>query len=482
MLIKSIFIKRGVFYKKVEFDDTVNLIYSKKNSVGKTTLLRLMIYSLGYSIPSTKGINFDSCEIETEIEIDKGIMKIIRNGNILESIFNDEKHTYLLPNESYIFHSIIFNTKNTDLIENMLGAFYVDQEKGWTLLNRGSVIGKNHFNIEALVRGLSDRDCSQLFFELKMAERQLSKYQNMFNVAKYQKDINELKENIIYDNLDEQMENEITVLQFDCKQINDELSRVNNVIGENKNFKNYIEKMKLMVKSSYGEEVPVNKDTIVGFNDNFEFLFAKKKFLMIDLLKLKSKIDIIKNNLKKEEGIVKVETIIQSFDTDISKINVDEKAVNNVIVRLSKEIQRLRKVISEETKFNNTVISDIHKVIEMYAKELNLEKYTRANTDYIFTSDLKSLSGTILHKIVFIFKLAYIVAIEKKIGVQLPIILDSPSGREVDQINIDDMMNILNRDFADNQIIIASINEYKFDKTKVILLTDVLLDKQIGNS
>ena len=39
-----------------EFDNQNNLIYSKENSKGKTTLIRFILYSLGYQIPATEGI------------------------------------------------------------------------------------------------------------------------------------------------------------------------------------------------------------------------------------------------------------------------------------------------------------------------------------------------------------------------------------------------------------------------------------------
>ncbi|MED0998352.1 hypothetical protein P4T34_23335 [Bacillus mobilis] len=83
------------------------------------------------------------------------------------------------------------------------------------------------------------------------------------------------------------------------------------------------------------------------------------------------------------------------------------------------------------------------------------------NKDYIFTSDLKSLSGAVLHKVVFSFKMAYILEIQKVLGIKLPIVLDSPSGREVDQENISETMHILMEEFTENQVIIASIYKYK---------------------
>ena len=47
MIFKSIIIREGFFSRKIDFDENVNLIFSKKNSRGKTTLLRFILYSLG---------------------------------------------------------------------------------------------------------------------------------------------------------------------------------------------------------------------------------------------------------------------------------------------------------------------------------------------------------------------------------------------------------------------------------------------------
>ena len=81
-----------------------------------------------------------------------------------------------------------------------------------------------------------------------------------------------------------------------------------------------------------------------------------------------------------------------------------------------------------------------------------------------------------LHKFAFIFRLGYILAVENKLNIKLPIILDSPSGKEIDKENIRVMTNILKRDFPNNQIIIASIFEYNFDKVNKIEIKDFLLE------
>ena len=59
----------------------------------------------------------------------------------------------------------------------------------------------------------------------------------------------------------------------------------------------------------------------------------------------------------------------------------------------------------------------------------------------------------------------------------MPIILDSPSGREVTKENVKSMIDILNRDFTDNQIIIASIFQYDIDNINVIEIKERLINE-----
>ena len=118
---------------------------------------------------------------------------------------------------------------------------------------------------------------------------------------------------------------------------------------------------------------------------------------------------------------------------------------------------------------------ELHNCISAYAKELDAsETYVSPNKDYIFTNDLKSLSGTILHKIVFSFKLAYIKLIREKTGIVLPIVLDSPTGREVEHSTVESMLKIIQRDFPDHQLVVASIHDYDLKDKKIIEFKDRL--------
>lgn len=56
---------------------------------------------------------------------------------------------------------------------------------------------------------------------------------------------------------------------------------------------------------------------------------------------------------------------------------------------------------------------------------------------------MKGEGRTILHKIIFSFKLAYIKLIKEKKGIILPAVLDSPTGREVKHSTVEKMLKII---------------------------------------
>lgn len=125
---------------------------------------------------------------------------------------------------------------------------------------------------------------------------------------------------------------------------------------------------------------------------------------------------------------------------------------------------------------DNPLIEETQNWIFKFAKELNVYDVVNSRKEYLFTRDLKSISGTIYYKVVFSFKMAYIKIIEKVTGVKLPIVLDSPSGREVTERNINAVIGILNEYFENNQVIIASINSYNLKKATYIELGERIFD------
>jgi len=482
MRLKTLTITEGFFNKTFNLDANATLIHSFQNSAGKTTLLRTLLYALGFSIPNTKNFKMEKYTFELSIITDSGKELIITRQDSychILNIENNEKNNFSLPANVDELHSTIFEKDNNAILENLLGVIYIDQEKGWTLLNRGIVIGSNRFNIQKFIQGVANIDCSFLYDELSYVETQINKYKSMLNVASYQRQIEKLTQVYEYDSFNDKIEKEIAVLEFEKQPLLIEKRRLDNILKKNMEFKNYISNMQLYVIDEDGKRTPVNEKTIDGFRDNTSYITTKINIIHSKISKLDKRIKELGQTNKKENFLLQTntETMIEKFDADISKINIDYIGVERMINNLESERLKIKEEINSKTKSNYSLISELHETISSYAKEMGVdEHYVSPSKDYIFTSDLKSLSGAIFHKIVFSFRLAYIKILEKYSNINVPIILDSPRGKEVDEANIAIMVDILKRDFSNHQIIIASIYNYNFENLNSIELKERLLE------
>lgn len=484
MLIKSIYIRDGLFERNISFGTNANLIFSEKNSCGKTTLVRFILYALGYSIPSTKKIKFEKCFVKIQIILDndKSIFLTRENTSTISWTCDNEETIYVLPEQSDELHSKIFNTNSEEILNNLLGSFYFDQEKGWTLLNRGVVIGSIHFNIDELVRGISGKDCSELISKEKRLAADLAKYKQMFSIAQYRDSISE--DSLIDDTYQEKINVELEQLKMKQTSIKREIARINQSIAGNKKFQEFVADMKLLIRTDEGQFISVTKDNIVGLNDAIDLLVTKKKMLSFELAEIVSKMEKIQREQEKENGqlsFFESDSVAAAFDKRIVSIPMNQIVIKKEIEKIEKELKSVREEIARISRSDNTVVSSLYQTIVKYATELGIGDAESITKKYLFTSNLKELTGAVLHKTVFAFKMAYIVELEKHLKIKLPIILDSPRGKEVDQKNIELMMNILKRDFKENQIVIASIYRYSFPEIHEIKLEKNLLDQMVMN-
>ena len=482
MKFKSIYLKEGFFERKITFSDGVNLIYSKRNSCGKTTLLRFMLYALGYNIPNTKKIKFEDCEVELEIESEAINDSIVmhRRDTIIEVKYEGKKRILVLPEQKQELDSIIFGYNDKNIINNLLGTFYVDQEKGWTLLNRGVVIGSIHFNIEELIRGLSGIDCSKLINKEYQLKCELSKYKQMFSVSKYKEQLEEESGMLVSNEYEEEVNVEISKLLLKKKRLKKELKRIENTINDNKRFKEFVEGLKLTIKAPNGDVFLLKESNIIARNDIMDLLESKLKIVSKEYSNVTNKLEKLeKEKIHESEQLQFFEDLseLEIFDKNISMMSINQSSVAKQINKLNNELKLVRLRIKEITKTNKKIIPIMNRYIEKYGEELQIKYSGSFQENYLFTSNLKELSGAVLHKTVFSFRLAYIMTIKEVLKIKLPIILDSPSGKEVDQSNIKLMMTILKRDFSDHQIIIASIFTYDFDDVNRIDINKKLIEK-----
>lgn len=439
------------------------LIHSNNNSSGKSTLLRILFYSLGYNIPQTKGLVFKKIKTTIDLENKLGVSRIIRLDDQVRIIFDDNAtQEFLLPSDEKFILSQIWGTNNENVLSSIIGSIYMDQEKGWTLLNRGTVIGSIKFKIEDFLEGVSDRDLSKQKIELDNINKEIKKYSQILNIIEYKNHLSANNDNLFPTDYSTGLDNKLKILNLRKKELSKKITNLEESRKENKQFIEYIERMHLRVHDKEtGIEIPVTKDTIIYFNENQSYIDAHLLILKNDLSRLNKEISEMHFEIEKTQNLFSIQSEIEKVDYIITQINMPYDQLSKTIERLKKQKSFLKNEINEKLSLSNEVLNRLHINILKYAERLGVDSYINTNKNYVFTSDLKSLSGAILHKIVFAFKMSYITELQRYLGYSLPIVLDSPSGRELDQKNVEETFDIINEDFNDNQVIVASIYKYE---------------------
>ncbi len=471
--------QQNVNWKEINFDNVITIFYSETNSTGKTTLLRALLYSLGFSIPGTEFVDFNKYEFELVLCNNGRDFNIYRQSNLI--VINDIE--FDLPSENVAALGFIFGIKNPELVLNLLGTIYFDQEKGWTLLNRGIVIGKNRFSIEKFFRGLKEDESSESYKleeKIEALEQKIAQYKLLISVSEYQASLNNLTRNRLdYESYNQVLINKISDKKIELSNVEKEIKEIDGFIKNNKQFIQYIEKKKIYVKIPNSSRIlPVNKETLFAYDDIEDLNNARRGMLVEKRNSLKRSIAMLENSQEKNtELFLDIPNIDEALISRLSSINgINSVQINDLKQELIREKNKLNKILNERTRTDNSWVNKAYLILNDYAKEMNLPFNLKID---IFTHKLKEKSGAILHKMVFIYRLTYIRLLSEKLGYCLPVFCDSPSGREIEKETIDNMMEILKRDFSNHQIILASINRYDsiFQEKKIIFMKGDFFDK-----
>lgn len=475
MIIEELKLYEGYEKNLDTFSKKRNLIYSEENTKGKSTYLRLLFYALGYPIPSTKGINFSNIYTEI-ILVEKGQRYTVRRDkNLLTLLYEDNKVNFTLPSAHVSFLSYIFKYDNVKVLNNLLGFIYVDQDKGWTLLNRGIVIGKIRFSIEELLAGLNGLDIDDLIEKKKSLELNKKKYLALLNIQALSEEVYEKNGEIFVSDIEENLNDKIMYCNIRLEDEKKTLKDIDLVINKDKQFFDYIDSMDLSVQQG-DIVIPVNRETLVNSAVNHEYIRAQRSIIVTNIERIKKEKSFYEMKLHDYYDKNSVQTLfpVESEDTIVNKqlanVNIDQTMIQRLLDETNIELKELKSEIRTKTKFNNEYISKIYKHVFKYAKELEVENKISTNEDYIFTSDLKSLSGAVLQKIVFAFKVAFLKVIEENMDTKLFMVLDSPKGKELDDANMKLIENLIKKELGENQIIIASI--YNFEHEKMIKINE----------
>lgn len=489
MYINSLIIEHNDLRKKFTFGKH-NIIKSASNSVGKSTLLRIMFFALGYQIPGT--VKFPFTKIKTYIKV------TLKNGDVL-TIFrpskdnavvknnNGDETSYSLPTQENELLSNIWENDSIFLLQNILGAIYLEQDKGWTLLNRGTVIGNIHFNIDELILGLTNDFSEKIqqyesilstIRQSKLVNEEIKKLKIIRNIAELDEINNKQAQG---ESSSESTLKEHNSILFKISIKKQELNDIKKNLSDQQNFKRFINKMKLRIQDPYDKEksIPVSMDNIKYFSENYDYIRARIAFLDTELKKLQFQKDALERKIYAKDETKLFESNNLNLMNSLRSAHIeeiDQQVLDENIKALQKEKNNLAKIINT---FINTsqVAINLEKKVLIFSKRLNvLDSIEKKRNNYLFTSNLKSLGGTILHNIVFSFKMAYISEIDNFLSSHVPIVLDSPHGREVEEKNVEQTAKILDNDFKENQIFVATIYDFKMKDVNTIFIENNLME------
>lgn len=488
MLIKSLVLcEKDIRCKRV-FSNGIIFLHSKNNSKGKTTFMRLLFYSLGYQIPSMRKLDFTKVKTVLEFEEKNRTFLVERNDNSFHVLVDGTTELdFALPAEHTAFLKYVFQEDNAALLSNILGFMYIDQDKGWSLLNRGTVIGKIKFNINELIAALNDVDISGLLEKEKRLLLEKNKYETIKNMQAAVDNVFEKNGDFVIPEVEKDIVNKIAYKRIEVQEIKSQISELNSAIMSQERLMNYLDNLNLVVSNGENVEIVVNRSTIVGAIPSTELLKARKSILSYEVDRIAREIQELQVELdehrRKNDSIDLLSNsnkYSRTFYEFNSFLELNQANILDLIDEINKELSTVRTQISNNVKNNNNYIKEIYDKVFEYSKQLQVDDYIIKKEDFIFTTDLKSLSGTILSKIIFAFKLAFLKTIETKLNTKLIFAIDSPRSKEMDAQNYELVLKLIKKELADNQVFIATIfdvSDYKkkFEFTGLAICSDEVL-------
>lgn len=452
MWIKQIEYDGGLDYKGKIIFDRKSIISSKYNKKGKSTLLRVILYALGFEVVRTNGIA--NLDLKTNIKVltdDLEEIQIFRNNEkvILEESSSDKKRELHLPEDQEVLQSTFFDFNNGKLLENFLGTFYFEQGRGYSLINNGVVTPKNRFNLKELVTQLVP-EVEEKLKEIEKKEITIRRNKAAINAinAVLKDNDNSIEE----DNQDEITIQNINSLKFKLKQLKRKKRTILESIEDNNKLLEYIGKLKLRLRLSDESVVVVTSDKIEGMEDISNYLISEKTVVNNQIKEIKQLI------YKNEEAIKKKYT-----HRDIAKFSIPQafnfeknKAMLKYLNKQDEELALQKKELLRKNSYQE-LQDRIYKLYTEYASELNISNWLKNG---IFSSkNISGLTGTEQEFTAISIRLAALKLIEEFTKVNLPIILDSPF-QELDTKNKKLLVDFLENEFSEkHQFIITSVNK-----------------------
>ncbi len=453
MIIEYVQITKKNTRFSCEFKDRTH-IFSVKNTQGKTTLIRFIIYGLGFNVPITHDIKGGGYVVKLFVRIKGQSFELIRKGNNVEVKTDSIQGSRQFPisDNNYTLLSFLFGCENKNIFSNILGTFYIDQESGWLVFNRGKIIKGQEFDIDQLVYSLCRLD-ETVFHQRKVVEREIAYNTRILNQFASQPALYE------YSMKEKELDTEIVQLQQSIAGIQDQLDHHRRVrksfealIHKNNELWKLIDSLHLNI-SYKGEIFELKGEHIYSFNETKGYHTAKISQENIIITKLTDELESKKNKLREMIADRSLDAVL--YNKGVRKaVKIDREASESNLGILKAH----KKVLQDEIdrKVSDESYKDLlnSKLIE-FSEAMGVDHLLN-RSKLIFDNDFDKITGTEKQKLILAYRCACLVVMSDYLGVRLPLIIDSIS-RETDKDSIDSMLSFFSQKIPDHQLIISTI-------------------------
>jgi hypothetical protein len=466
---------------EIDFGDNNRcLVYSPENTVGKTTLIRLLLCSMGFAVPST--FNLDFSKLETELWYSTGTEKycIIKGqeGFRIKNSEGEDVHSYSLEDGASLI-AFIFNIESPAVVANLLGCFYFDQHSSWNSSpSKGNILGSNRFNIDDLAAALLGVDLT----DLERRERLLQDQKTRISILKEASTIFDNFSGRQLDLVNEQvkfLQGQKSSLLFSSSGLREQILSIEQALSDMDHFKSFIENSSLEIRHGSYQPFLLKASDITPLGPYYDALKAQKMVLRQQLAECKesiAKIDDELADLPSLDITLQAEPLFAAIKN--SPVSPQD------IVRLEKDASKNEIEISKEKNklvFESPKSTIFQKLIDKIADNYRFlgVRENKVFDDPLHASSRLSITGAEHSKIVFGYRVAVNVFLRTVIGIDLPLIIDSPGSNESDEKTQKSFELLMKREVPNSQIIVSSIYPKAYSEYSSIEITGGLFWKSV---
>ncbi|MFC6163221.1 hypothetical protein ACFP3T_00775 [Lactiplantibacillus dongliensis] len=484
MLIDSInIIYSNTAPKQYSLSDTSTLMSSDgKNTKGKTSLIRFLIWGLGFNVSLTN--QFKLMYSETVITLkDSPFISINRKGNKVILKSDDNENSYSLPNDEDKVLKLIFPNVPVDILPQLLGFMYFDQDGGYKAWNRNVVtqrLGNDRsykISIESLLASLGKVDYQDFLSKQKSLDKVKKETTNFGNLL-----------NSIY-HISPDTHAELANVESDIQNLNDqisqrelELTRIKNKrmiysssLKDQNNFNSLLKKLSIKIKVGKNIVNVTDENIIQDRHLNTRLTEFEKHYrhmentMSKELNNLKEKRDVListhtepndpENLFNSENNFKHLLDLLRSSGISLQDTHAATSDISTAAIKNNKEFK-------EDIK-KTPAYSDIWNTIVFLASKIGLSGSINHHNNRLLASKI-SESGARRSLTVISYRLGILRYLYDTYNIQPPLIFDSPASSEMDTENLNVLLSMITSQFSEFQTIIATNQE-----------TDTFFDKKI---